>query len=208
MDYNLILLYSEGKIKYIGLSTVSSTTLRRACKIGPVAAVQIEYSAFTRDIEGSESTYLLQACRELGVAVVVSSPLGRGLLTASFGGGQVPKGPDDMRSNVMPRFHEKNLDHNFKIIAKFKALAEKKHCTVSQLAIAWVLKQGNDIIPIPGTKRIPYLEENWSALKISLTDDEEAEIRTLAEGSRLAGGAAPPAFVSYAFRDTKEETSS
>lgn len=200
-------LKAEGKIKHIGLSAVSSTTLRRACKIAPVAAIQSEYSAFSREIEGSAGTNLLATCRELGVAVVVSSPLGRGILTSSFSKGEAASDSQDMRPRVMPRFLEANRDQNVKIVSQFEAIAERKGCTVSQLAIAWLLKQGNDIFPIPGTKKLKYLEENWGALDISLTDEEEAEIRAFAKTSELAGGLVPEQYAHYLFRDTKEESS-
>ncbi|KAI5928126.1 putative aldo-keto reductase [Camillea tinctor] len=199
-------LQAAGKIKHIGLSTVSSATLRRAVKIAPVAAVQTEYSPFTRDIEGPEGTDLLATCRELGIAVVVSSPLGRGLLTSTFSNGEELSDSTDMRPKIMPRFQEANRDQNVKIISQFRALADKKGCTLPQLALAWLLKQGHDIFPIPGTKSIKHLEDNWGALNVSLTDEEEVEIRTFAAGSELAGEFIPAAMRHFAFRDTKEET--
>ena len=107
----------------------------------------------------------------------------------------------------MPRFLEANRDQNVKVVSQFEAIAEKKGCTVSQLAIAWLLKQGNDIFPIPGTKKLKYLEENWGALDVSLTDEEEAEIRAFAKTSELAGGQVPEQYAHYLFRDTKEESS-
>ena len=107
----------------------------------------------------------------------------------------------------MPRFQEANRDQNVKVAGQFKALADKKDCTVSQLAIAWLLKQGGDIFPIPGTKKIKYLEENWGALDVSLTDEEEAEIRAFVETAELAGSHTPAQFADYLFRDTKEESS-
>ncbi|KAI1634043.1 putative aldo-keto reductase [Biscogniauxia mediterranea] len=198
-------LQAEGKIKYIGLSTVSSATLRRAVKIAPVAAVQIEYSPFTRDIETASGTNLLATCRELGVAVVVSSPLGRGLLTSTFSKGEDLADSTDIRPKSMPRFQGANREQNIKIISQFKALADKKGCTLPQLSLAWLLKQGHDIFPIPGTKSIKHLEDNWGALSVSLTDEEEAEIRSFAAGSELAGEFIPSAWRHFAFRDTKEE---
>lgn len=105
----------------------------------------------------------------------------------------------------MPRFQEANRDQNVKVVSQFKALANKKGCIISQLAIAWLLKQGDDIFPIPGTKKLKYLEENWGALDVSLTDEEEAEIRAFAETAELAGSPAPVQFAAYLFRDTKEE---
>lgn len=111
----------------------------------------------------------------------------------------------DMRPHVMPRFMEANRDKNVKIVSQFQALADKKGCTTSQLALAWLLKQGGDVIPIPGTKKLKYLEENWGALDIYLTDEEDAEIRHFAETAEIAGHYMPPQFEGYAFRDTEEE---
>lgn len=112
----------------------------------------------------------------------------------------------DLRPRVQPRFHEANRDQNVKVVSQFKALADKKGCTVSQLALTWLLKQGEDIFPIPGTKKLKYLEENWGALDVSLTDEEEAEIRAFGETNELAGSHTPAAFAHYIFRDTKEES--
>ena len=182
---------------------MSSATLRRAHKISPVAAVQMEYSPFTLDIERSSGTNLLETCRELGVAVVCYSPLGRGLLTGAFTSRESISDANDFRATHYPRFSEENLEANVKLVNQFKALADKKGCTASQLAIAWILKQGDDMIPIPGTKKIKYLEENWSSLNVHLTDDEEAEIRKFVESAEVLGcGSAGKAFE---FVNTKEE---
>ncbi|KAL2797988.1 NADP-dependent oxidoreductase domain-containing protein [Aspergillus keveii] len=191
-------LKAEGKIKHIGLSMVSSATLRRAIKIAPVVAVQTEYSVVSRDIESSPGTDLLATCRELGVAVVCATPLGRGLLTLTFSQGD---------GKVMPRFLPANREQNVKAVSTFKELADKKGCSVSQLALAWLLNQGDDILPIPGTKKIKYLEQNWGSLGISLTNEEEAEIRHFGDTVELAGGSLPEQFKGYVFRDTREETS-
>ena len=137
---------------------------------------------------------------------MVAAPLGRGLLTSTFSSGDAVGDSTDKRPYIMPRFHEANRDHNVKIVGQFKALADKKGCTISQLAIAWVLKQGDDIFPIPGTKKLKYLEENWGALDVSLTDAEEKEIRTFVETTELAGSHTPAQFAAYLFRDTKEES--
>ena len=196
---------SEGKIKHIGLSEVSSNTLRRAYKVAPVTAVQIEYSPFTRDIEGDTGKNILATCRELGVAVVCYSPLGRGLLTGDFNSKDAISGAGDGRAAQFPRFSEDNLGANAKIISQFKEFADKKNCTPSQLAIAWLLKQGNDIFPIPGTKRIEKLDENWAALQVDLSDDEEAEIRAFVQSNDMAGYRSTPAGMHVAFVDTKEE---
>lgn len=157
------------------------------------------------DIEGSKGTDLLATCRELGVAVVAAMPLGRGLLTATFASGEPVGDEKDMRIKVMPRFSEDNRDQNIKIVNQFKALAEKKGCTLPQLALAWVLKQGKDIIPIPGTKKLKYLDENWASLDIDISDEDEAEVRRFLANVDIAGGPLPAAFEHYNFRDTVEE---
>jgi aryl-alcohol dehydrogenase-like predicted oxidoreductase len=186
-------------------SAVSSATLRRAFKIAPVTAVQVEYSPFVLDIESPAGTDLLATCRELGVTVVAAMPLGRGLLTSTFARGEAVGDSKDNRPRVMPRFMDANRDKNVKLVSQFKALADKKGCTTSQLAIAWLLKQGDDILPIPGTKKLKYLEENWGALDVHLTDEDEAEIRQFVETAEIAGHYMPPQFENYTFRDTKEE---
>lgn len=196
-------LFSEGKIKHIGLSNVTSNTLRRAYKIAPVAAVQTEYSPFVLDIESAADTDLLATCRELGVAVVCYAPLGRGLLTSTFESGQYGTDPKDGRLRALPRLMEENRAANMKLVNQFKELADKKGCTTAQLALAWLLKQGEDIIPNPGTKTIKYLEENWGALKIQLTDEEELEIRKFVQGAEVAGGRAPAGV--QLLIDTREE---
>ncbi|MCJ1304107.1 hypothetical protein MMC08_006919 [Hypocenomyce scalaris] len=198
-------LKAEGKIKHIGLSAISSATLRRSFKITPVAAVQVEYSPFVLDIESPAGTDLLATCRELGATVVAAMPLGRGMLTSTFARGEAVGDSKDNRPRVMPRFMEANRDKNVKLVIQFKALADKKGCTTAQLAIAWLLKQGDDVIPIPGTKKLKYLEENWGALDVHLTDEDEAEIRHFVETAEIAGHNMPPQFESYTFRDTKEE---
>jgi aryl-alcohol dehydrogenase-like predicted oxidoreductase len=184
---------------------VSSAALRRAYKIAPIDAMQVEYSPFVRDIEQAEGTHLLETCRELGVTVVCHSPLGRGLLTGAFTTRESVSGPDDARATHFPWFSEENFEANRKLVGQFKALADKKGCTASQLAIAWDLKQGDDIIPIPGTKKIKYLEENWASLDVALTDDEEAEIRAFVESAELSGYRSMPAGKAFAYVDTKEE---
>ncbi|KAI0113412.1 putative aldo-keto reductase [Daldinia grandis] len=198
-------LQAEGKIKYIGLSMVSATTLRRAVKIAPVAAVQTEYSVSARDIEGAEGTNLLAACRELGVAIVAATPLGRGILTGDFSKSEPSFGEGDARPHVMPQFLAGNRERNAQVIAQFAGLAQKKGCTVSQLALAWLLKQGDDVFPIPGTKRIKYLEQNWDAQDVVLSDAEEREVRAFFDNNGLVGGTLPEAFKSHRFKDTKEE---
>ncbi|KAK2476785.1 hypothetical protein H9L39_12009, partial [Fusarium oxysporum f. sp. albedinis] len=170
-------------IESIDLS-VTSTTLRRAAKIAPVAAIQIGYSAFGLYCEGEKGTHILDTCRELDLAIVAAMPLGRGLLTANFIDGTA-SGQQD---------------------SDFKGLADKKGIITARLAIAWLLKQGDDIIPIPGTKRIQYFEENWAALDIVLSGEEEAEIRKFVEKADIASVPLPPALDGWLFRDTKEES--
>ena len=169
-----------------------------------MAAVQTEYSPFVLDIESASDTDLLATCRELGVAVVCFAPLGRGLLTTAFSSGEYGTDKADMRPAHLPRFKEENRAANMKLVNQFKALAEKKGCTTAQLSLAWLLKQGEDIIPIPGTKTIKYLEENWGALQVHLTDTEELEIREFVENAEVAGGRAPASVTPLI--DTKEES--
>ncbi len=147
----------EGKIKYIGLSAISSATLRRAIKVAHVDAVQSDYSVAYRDVEGPAGTDLLATCKELGVAFVAAMPLNRGLMTATFASGAPLGDATDMRPAVMPRFQEANRAKNEVFVRQFQALADKLGCTTSQLALAWLLKQGDMIFPIPGTKHIKYL---------------------------------------------------
>jgi len=199
-------LKTQGKIKHIGLSNVSSATLRRACKVAPVAAIQAEYSPFLLDVEGPISTDILATCRELGVTLIAYAPLGRGLLTSTFAQKEPVGDAKDMREAFFPRFMEANRDKNVRLVNQFKALADKKGCSTSQLSIAWLLKQGDDIIPIPGTKKIKYLEDNWGALNVRLTDEEEAEIRNYVETIEVAGGCIPAQFEGRKVTDTKEES--
>ena len=163
-------LVKTGKIRYIGLSEASSQTLERAHKTHPITALQTEYSLWTRDPEQG----VLATCRKLGIGFVPYSPLGRGFLTGAITRpDQFPE--DDYRRNS-PRFQGENFTKNLLLVDKVKALAARKGCTPGQLALAWVLAQGNDIVPIPGTKRRSYLEENVLAIDIQLTPADLAEI--------------------------------
>ncbi|KAI1741122.1 putative aldo-keto reductase [Xylaria scruposa] len=200
-------LQAEGKIKHIGLSAASATTLRRACKVAPIAAYQMDYSVFMRDVEGPTGKNLLSTCRELGVAFVAAMPLGRGMITAAFSNGTPLADEKDSRAQRMPRFQDANRDANARAVARLAAFADAKEgCTsVSQLALAWLLKQGNDVIPIPGTKRIENLETNRAAVDVVLSDEEEKKIRTLVEGVEIAGAVVPPGMEDFYYRDTKEE---
>lgn len=137
---------------------------------------------------------------------MVATPLGRGLISTAYGNGETLGDSTDKRPHIMPRFQEDNREHNMKLVNQFKAFADKKGCTPSQLALAWVMKQGDDIFPIPGTKRLKYLEENCASLGVTLTNEEDVEIRAFGAASELAGSSNPPAFASYLYRDTKEES--
>lgn len=160
-------LVREGKVRYLGLSEASAETLKRAYKEHPIVALQSEYSLWTRD---PEVNGMLSACRELEVSLVAYSPLGRGFLTGAI---TRPEDidPNDYRAHS-PRFQGENFFRNLRLVEKVKELAQAKGCTPSQLALAWVLAQGEDIIPIPGTKRRKYLDENVGSLKVRLSPDE------------------------------------
>jgi aryl-alcohol dehydrogenase-like predicted oxidoreductase len=163
-------LVEEGKIRHIGLSEASSETIRRANAVHPITALQTEYSLWTRDVEAD----ILPTCRELGIGFVPYSPLGRGFLAERFTSPDEIDEGDFRRHN--PRFHEDNWESNREIVAKVKEIAEEKGCTPAQLALAWVLAQGDDVVPIPGTKRRKYLEENAAAVDIELTEEDLARI--------------------------------
>ncbi len=159
-------LVKEGKVRHLGLSEASPKTLRRAMKIHPITALQTEYSLWTRDPEDE----ILATCRELGVGFVAYSPLGRGFLTGRFGSFEdLPA--DDYRRNS-PRFQGENFQKNLDLVHRVEEIAKEKGCKPSQLALAWVLAQGEDIVPIPGTKRRKYLEENVGALNVQLTPED------------------------------------
>jgi aryl-alcohol dehydrogenase-like predicted oxidoreductase len=166
----------------------------------------MEYSPFAREVETQSGTNLLETCRELGVTVVCSSPLGRGLITGRFTTQESISGEGDIRGTYFPRFSGQNFESNLKLVNQLERYAEKKGCTVSQLALAWLLKQGNDIIPIPGTKRKKYMEENWNALNVQFTDGEEMEIRQVLEDTEVMGYRSVPGAEKFDFVDTKEET--
>jgi len=159
-------LVKEGKIRHIGLSEAGVNTLRRAVKVHPIAALQTEYSLWTRDPEQE----ILATCRELGIGFVAYSPLGRGFLTGQFKKFE-DLAADDYR-RLSPRFQGENFQKNLGLVKKVEEIARKKRCQPSQLALAWVLAQGDDIVPIPGTKRRKYLEENAAAVDLKLTPDD------------------------------------
>lgn len=175
-------LVRAGKIRYLGLSEVSAATLERACAVHPITAVQSEYSLWTRD---PETDGVFAACRRLGVGFVAYSPLGRGFLTGAI---QRPEdfAEDDYR-RTSPRFQGENFTRNLHLVEQVEALAQRKGCKASQLALAWVLAQGEDIVPIPGTKRRRYLEENVDAVEIMLTPEERAELDAFFPPDAVAG---------------------
>jgi len=164
-------LVRAGKVRYLGLSEAAPATIRRAAKVHPIAALQTEYSLWCRDVEAE----ILSTCRELGIGFVPYSPLGRGFLT-----GKIRKiddlGANDWRRNG-PRFQGENFDRNLTIVHRLEAVAQRKKCKPAQLALAWVLAQGEDIVPIPGTKRRKYLEQNCAALDVKLSSDEIEALR-------------------------------
>jgi aryl-alcohol dehydrogenase-like predicted oxidoreductase len=174
-------LVKEGKVRYLGLSEASPATIRRAAAVHSIAALQTEYSLWSREPEDE----ILPLCRELGIGFVAYSPLGRGFLT-----GQIKKfedfAPDDYRRNA-PRYQGENFDKNLELVKRIEALAAEKGVKPSQLALAWVMAQGNDIVPIPGTKRRTYLEENAAASSITFTPEELARIDEIAPKGETAG---------------------
>ncbi|WIY07279.1 aldo/keto reductase [Amycolatopsis mongoliensis] len=174
-------LVEAGKIRYAGISEASAATIRAAHAVHPVTALQSEWSLWTRGIEGE----ILDTCRELGIGVVPFSPLGRGFLTGAVKSmADLPE--DDMRRGL-PRFAEGNFERNMAIVDALRKLAEEKGVTAGQLALAWVQAQGEDVVPIPGTKRRKYLEENVAAASLELTADDLAAIAAAAPADAIAG---------------------
>ncbi|KAF1982812.1 aldo-keto reductase [Aulographum hederae CBS 113979] len=176
----MVELKKAGKIKYIGLSECSAESLRRAYAVHPVAAVQLEYSAFYLAIE-SPKIKLLETARELGVAVVAYTPLGHGFLTGSIRKREDFTKPGDQRG-ILPQLSEANLDKNLAVVDKISDIAKAKGVTAAQLGLAWLLAQGDDIFPIPGTTKIHRLEENLGSMFVSLSSEEDQAIRELAQG--------------------------
>jgi aryl-alcohol dehydrogenase-like predicted oxidoreductase len=175
-------LVEEGKVRHLGLSEASAKTLRRATSVHPIAAVQSEWSLWTRDLEAE----VVPAARELGIGIVPYSPLGRGFLTGAI------KSPDDFPEDDArrrnPRFQGENFQRNLRLVDEVVAMAEDKGCSAGQLALAWVLAQGKDVVPIPGTKRRRYLDENVGALDVELTDEDLERLDRLAPVGVAAGG--------------------
>jgi len=180
-------LVTKGIVKYIGLSEASVNSIRKAAATYPITALQMEYSLWTRDIE----TEILPAIRELGIGLVAYSPLSRGFLSGEL------KKPEDLKDNRsnMPRFQGENFYKNLALVEKIKILAAQKGCSPSQLAIAWVLAQGQDIITIPGTKRIQYLEENIASEKVMLTDEDLQSINAIMPAGIASGTRYPEKFM-------------
>jgi aryl-alcohol dehydrogenase-like predicted oxidoreductase len=178
-------LVKEGKIRYLGLSEASSQTLRSAVKVHPIAALQTEYSLWSRDPEAE----ILATCRELAIGFVAYSPLGRGFLTGQFKRFE-DLAADDFRRNS-PRFQGENFQKNLDLVRRVEEIAKEKGCKPSQLALAWVLAQGNDIVPIPGTKRRKYLEENVAANAVGLTKEDVQRINEVFPPDSAAGARYP-----------------
>ncbi|KAJ4956686.1 hypothetical protein NE237_013469 [Protea cynaroides] len=174
-------LVEEGKIKYIGVSEASASTIRRAHAVHPITAVQLEWSLWTRDVEED----IIPTCRELGIGIVAYSPLGYGFF--SSGRKLVDSLSDDDVRKMLPRFQAENLEHNTRIFDRVNEIAMKKGCTPSQLALAWVHHQGDDVCPIPGTTKIENLNQNIGALSVKLTQEEMAELESLASGDAVKG---------------------
>ncbi len=178
-------LVRAGKVRHLGLSEAAPATLRRACAVHPIAALQTEYSLWTRDPEGE----ILDACRKLNVGFVAYSPLGRGFLTGRFQSTE-DLSQDDFRRHH-PRFEGENFQRNRRRAEAVEGIARQKGCTPAQLALAWVLAQGEDIVPIPGTKHVRYLEENLGALQVRLTDEELGRLAEAFPRGATAGARYP-----------------
>jgi aryl-alcohol dehydrogenase-like predicted oxidoreductase len=174
-------LVQQGKVRHLGLSEASPQTIRRAHAVHPITALQTEYSLWTRDPEAE----VLPTVRELGIGFVAYSPLGRGFLTGRF------RSPDDFEEGDFrtnhPRFQGENFQRNLDLVERVRAIADEKDCTPGQLALAWVLRRGEDVVPIPGTKRVPYLEENAAAAGVELTDEDIARLDEVAPVGVAAG---------------------
>ncbi|WP_340684587.1 aldo/keto reductase [Amycolatopsis coloradensis] len=181
-------LVEQGKIRHIGLSEAGPETIRRAHAVHPVTAVQTEWSLWSRDIENE----VVPACRELGIGLVPYSPLGRGFLTGRFKSKE-DFADGDFRQTTQPRFAEGNLERNLAIVEALRALAEQKGVTAGQLALAWVQAQGDDVVPIPGTKRRKYLEENVASVGLKLTAEDVAAIEEAVPADAVAGERYPEA---------------
>ncbi|WP_460714740.1 aldo/keto reductase [Nocardioides dilutus] len=175
-------LVEAGKVRHLGLSEAAADTIRRAHAVHPITALQSEWSLFTRDLEDE----IVPTVRELGIGLVPYSPLGRGILTGAVTADTLEAG-DSRAAGWFPRFEGEALDANLRLVAKVRELAEAKGCTPGQLALAWLLAQGDDVVPIPGTKRIPYLEENVGAADVVLSDDDLKALEDAVPRDAVAG---------------------
>lgn len=178
----------EGKIRHLGLSECSPETLRRAVAIHPISAMEMEYSLFCLDIE---SNSVLQTCRELGISITAYSPIGRGVLSGTFRSqSDIPE--NDLR-RFLPKYSEANFPKIMKLVKRLEGMGREKGATAAQIALAWLLAQGGDIVPIPGTKSVERMEENVQAATVVLSEEEVKELRTLAENMDLQGTRYPEA---------------
>ncbi|KAK0649102.1 NADP-dependent oxidoreductase domain-containing protein [Cercophora newfieldiana] len=197
----MVQLKKEGKIRYLGLSEVAAADIRRAHAVHPISAVQVEYSLFSLDIESPQYD-VLRTCRELGISLVAYSPVGRGLLT-----GQIRSfddlGEHDFR-RFAPRYSRENFPAILKIVDEAETIAKKHGCTPSQVCLAWLLAQGEEVIPIPGTRTIKYLEENTAAADLKLTPEEVSQLRAFAEASEVKGDRYPASMMGPIFRETPQ----
>ncbi|GBE89156.1 Aldo-keto reductase yakc [NADP(+)] [Sparassis crispa] len=193
-------LVKAGKVKYLGLSECSAETLRRAHAVHPISALQVEYSPFTLDIE-DEKIGLLKTARELGVTIIAYSPLGRGLITGKY------RSPDDFDEDdfrlTVPRYSKENFPNILKLADGLKRIGDRHGATAGQVSLAWLLAQGPDVIPIPGTTKIPSLKENLGAAKLTLTPEEIQEVREIAKAADASNGPRyPGGMESLLFADT------
>jgi len=189
-------LVEEGKIKYVGLSEASGSTIRRAHAVHPITAVQLEWSLWSRDVEDE----IIPTCRELGIGIVAYSPLGRGFLSSG------PKVVESLSEGdfrqTLPRFQAENLEHNKTLYERICEIAANKGCTTSQLALAWVHHQGKDVVPIPGTTKIENLKQNIGALSVSLTAQDMLELESISSDNAPKGDRYMVGFPTYLTSDT------
>jgi aryl-alcohol dehydrogenase-like predicted oxidoreductase len=178
-------LVKAGKVRHLGLSEAAPATIRRAAKVHAIAALQTEYSLWSREVEAE----VLPAVRELGIGFVAYSPLGRGFLTGQFK--SIDDLPADDYRRSAPRFQGENFHKNLELVKQIEEMAAAKSCTPGQLALAWVLAQGDDIVPIPGTKRVKYLDDNLGAVHVELTEDDLAQIDAILPAGAAAGARGP-----------------
>ena len=188
-------LVREGKVRYLGMSEAAPVTLRRAAAVHPIAALQSEYSLWTRDVE---TNGVLSTCRELGIGFVPFSPLGRGFLTGRFKA--MTDLPEDDVRRTYPRFQPGNFESNMSLVRSIEEMARQKQCTPAQLALAWLLSKGDDIVPIPGSKRPSRVEENARAAEIALSPEDVATLDEIAPLGVAAGERYPPRSMSTVYR--------